>query len=202
MAKLYFMYGAMGCGKSISLMQMAHNYEAYGKKILVIKPEVDKKGGKKLVSRIGLEREVDIVLPADESVYNYDIDFDSLDCILVDEAQFLATKQATELWIISKQKDVPVMCYGLRSDFRNDFFIGSKRLMEIADEMKELIMICHCGNMAKFNARKVNGEFVSDGDQVAIDGFDNVTYEALCGDCYLEKVMKISSTNHKKVLKR
>ncbi|MDD4547811.1 MAG: thymidine kinase [Bacilli bacterium] len=189
MAKLYFRYGAMNSGKSTALMQVAYNYEERDQKVLVIKSVIDTKGDKKLVSRIGLERKVDILLPADASLKNYDIDYQNIACLLVDEAQFLTDKQVTELWVISKKYNIPVIAYGLRSDFQTNSFPGSKRLMELADELEELITICRCGKRAKFNGRKVNGKFVSVGEQVAIDETNDVSYESLCGNCYIEKVL-------------
>lgn len=193
MAKLYFRYGAMNSGKSTALMQVAHNYEERDQKVLVIKPMIDTKGDDMLVSRIGLKRKVDILLSSDETLESYNIDYSKISCLLVDEAQFLTPKQITELWIISKLYDTPVICYGLRSDFKTNSFPGSKRLMELADEIEEMITICRCGKRAKFNGRKVNGRFVSEGEQVVIDNNnEEVTYESLCGKCYMEKVLKIS----------
>ncbi|MDD2181126.1 MAG: thymidine kinase [Bacilli bacterium] len=189
MAKLYFRYGAMNCGKTTALMQVAYNYEERDQKVLVIKSAVDIKGDKNLVSRLGIERKVDVLLALDEKLEDYKINYSEISCILVDEAQFLTPIQITELWVISKLYDVPVISYGLRTDFQTNSFPGSKRLMELADEMEELVTICRCGKSAKFNGRKVNDEFVSEGDQVAIDETDNVTYESLCGKCYLDKVL-------------
>lgn len=190
MAKLYFRYGAMNSGKTTVLLQVAHNYEELNHKVLLIKPSTDTKGKKNLVSRIGLKRKVDILLKPNESLKDYHIDYSGISCILVDEAHFLIDNQVTELWFISKKYDIPVICYGLRSDFQTNFFIGSKRLFELADEIEELITICfRCGKRAKFNARKVNNKFVSEGSQVAIDGENNVTYESLCGKCYIKYVL-------------
>jgi thymidine kinase len=190
MAKLYFRYGAMNCGKTSALMQVAHNYKEREKEVVVIKSIIDTKGGDCLVSRIGLTRKVDLLLEQNASVINeLNEKMDIINCILVDEAQFLTGEQVVDLWKITKIHDIPVICYGLRSDFKTNAFLGSARLMELADELEELITICRCGKRAKFNARKVNGEFVSDGDQVAIDETNNVTYESLCGKCYLEKVV-------------
>ena len=191
MAKLYFRYGAMNCGKTTVLLQVAHNYEEKGLKVIVIKPSVDKKGGKNIVSRLGIEREVDVLLNPEDKI-NELINLNDLNCILVDEAQFLQPKQVKELWMIAKLYDVPVICYGLRTTFKGEFFIGSKPLMELADELEELVTIYECGKKAKCNVRKVNGKIVSDGEEVAIDGFDNVTYESMCGKCYIKKVLGIN----------
>lgn len=190
MAKLYFRYGAMNSGKSSALMQVAHNYEERDQLVLVIKSSIDTKGDDMLVSRIGLSRQVDILLFPTDKLKEKKLNLTNIACLLVDEAQFLTTDQVTELWTISKLNDIPVICYGLRSDFQTNSFPGSKRLMELADEIEELITICRCGKRAKFNGRKINGQFVNHGDQVAIDEKNNVTYESLCGKCYLRKVLK------------
>ena len=116
-----------------------------------------------------------------------------ISCILIDESQFLTKEQVDELFYLTKKFDIPVICYGLRSDFKTMSFPGSLRLFEIADVMEELYTICRCGKRAKFNGRVVNGEFTSSGSQVAIDGENEVTYESLCGKCYLEKVLGITS---------
>lgn len=190
MAKLYFRYGAMNCGKTTVLLQVAHNYEEKGLNVIVVKPSVDKKGGDNLVSRLGIERKVDILLKPNEKLKNL-INIEDINCILVDEAQFLEEEQVKELWMITKLYGIPVICYGLRTTFRGNFFVGSKTLMELSDELEELVTICKCGKKAKFNVRKVNGKIVSDGEDVAIDGFDNVTYESMCGKCYINKVFGI-----------
>lgn len=190
MSKLYFRYGAMNCGKTTNLLQVAYNYEEKGMHIIIIKPSIDKKGGNKIVSRLGVEREVDILLKTDDKIKEK-IDIDNIDCILVDEAQFLTVEQVKELWMITKLYNIPVICYGIRTTFKGEFFIGSKPLMELSDVLEELVTICKCGHKAKFNVRKVNGKIVSSGDDVAIDGFDNVTYESVCGECYIREVLEI-----------
>lgn len=188
MAKLYFRYGAMGAGKSTMLMQVAHNYEEKGLNVLVVKSIVDTKGEDKLVSRIGIERKVDVLLK-NSDILSKTHSLNNISCILVDESQFLNKKQVEDLWYISKELDIPVICYGLKVNFKGEFFDGSKRLMELADTFDELITICKCGKKARFNARKVNGEYTLSGDDVLIDGTKNIEYEALCGKCYLEKVI-------------
>lgn len=191
MAKLYFRYGAMNCGKSTALLQVAYNYEERDNKVILIKPSTDTKGENKVVSRIGISREVDYLIMEDESIIaKVKAELASLNCILVDEAQFFSKEQINELFAIAKIYEVPVICYGIRTDFKTNSFEGSKRLMELADELTELETICRCGKIARFNARMVNGNFVSEGDQVAIDETNDVTYESLCGKCYLKKVMK------------
>ena len=194
MSKLYFRFGAMNCGKTAVLLQVAHNYEEQGMNILLIKPSIDKKAGSKVSSRIGLEREVDLLLTPEETIrenlLNGNVNFDNLNCILVDEAQFLTKDQVNELWIISKMCNIPVICYGLKTNFKGELFEGSKVLIEKADTLEENSTICKCGNKARFNARIVNGDYVYDGEEVAIDGID-AEYEPLCGKCYIQKVLKI-----------
>ena len=159
MAKLYFRFGAMNCGKTTALLQVAHNYEEKGMNILLIKPKIDKKGDNKIVSRLGIDRKVDILVDTDESLKNI-LKLDNISCILVDEVQFMSKAQIKELWIIAKTKDIPVICYGLKTNFKGKLFEGSKAVIELADELEELITICKCGKRAKFNARVVNGKFV------------------------------------------
>lgn len=196
MSKLYYRYGAMNCGKTTALLQVAHNYEERGMKVVILKPGIDTKGGSKIITRIGLKRKVDHLIGKDEklSVYLNTLDKD-IACVLVDESQFLNRDQIDELFMFTKLKDTPVICYGLRSDFKTIAFPGSLRLFELADDMEELYTICRCGKRAKFNARMVNGKFTSSGDQVAIDGENEVTYESLCGKCYLENVLNIKEEN-------
>lgn len=195
MSKLYFRYGAMNCGKTTSLLQVAHNYEERGMKVVLIKPSIDIKAENRVSSRIGVERKVDYLVSPDESLKGY-LNFVSdnfVSCVLVDEAQFLTESQVDELFVFAKIKNIPVICFGLRSDFRTNLFPGSKRLFELADEIEELYTICRCGKRARFNARIVNGEFTLEGGQVAIDG--DVEYESLCGECYLKKVRKMKGWN-------
>ena len=196
MSKLYFRDGAMNSGKTTLLLQVAHNYEERGMKVLILKPGIDTKGDNKIVTRIGLKRKVDHIIEKDENLKTYlNKVKDDIECLLVDEAQFLSRDQVDELFMFSKLRDKPVICYGLRSDFKTIAFPGSLRLFEVADELEELITICRCGKRAKFNGRIVNGEFTSSGEQVAIDGENEVGYESLCGKCYLEKVLGITKDN-------
>lgn len=194
MSKLYFRYGAMNCGKTTSLLQVAHNYEERGMKVVLIKPSIDTKANDSVSSRIGVERKVDYLVSPEENLKGYlNLLVGNTSCVLVDEAQFLSESQVEELFVFSKLTNIPVICFGLRCDFRTNLFPGSKRLFELADEIEELYTICRCGRKARFNARIVNGEFTLDGDQVAIDG--DVEYESLCGKCYLTKVRKMKGWN-------
>ncbi len=188
MSKLYFRYGAMNCGKSSALMQVAYNYESNNKNVFVIKSEIDTKANDCLSSRIGLKRKVDLLLKKNESLENYYDKLKKVDCILVDEAQFLSENEVDELYFVTKEFNVPVICYGLKTDFKSNLFTGSKRLLELSDELNELITICRCGKRAKFNARFVDDKFTLDGETVSIDGSSlNIKYIPLCGKCYLEE---------------
>lgn len=189
MSKLHFRYGAMNSGKTTVLMQVAHNYKERDMNVLVLKPGIDTKGNDQIVSRLGITKQVDFLIKKEDNLLNkIENSLNDLSCILVDEAQFMTKEQIDDLWVITKMYNIPVICYGLRSDFMTNVFPGSLRLFEVADQLEELVTICRCGSKAKFNGRKVNGFFVNEGDQVAIDEENSVTYESLCGTCYLEKV--------------
>ena len=194
MSKLYFRYGAMNSGKSTHLMQVAYNYEERGMKVIILKPKVDKKGGDTLVSRLGVNRKVDLMVSEEDNVFqvieNYLKENKQIDCILVDEVQFMKSKQIDELFQIAIKLDIPVICYGLRTDFKMDGFEGSTRLLLLAHSIEEMKTICACGQKAIFNGRKINGRFVFEGEQIAIDEQDDVRYESLCGDCYYKYKQK------------
>lgn len=190
MSKLYFRYGAMNCGKSTNLLQVAFNYEERGLKVLIIKPKTDTKGGSKIVSRLGVTRDVDMVLEGGTNVYlevekwiglNY-----KPDCILADEVQFFKRHQIDEMFELAVKMDIPTICYGLRTDFQMNGFEGSERLLLLAHSIEELKTICKCGKKALLNGRKVNGTFVFEGAQVAIDKENDIEYESLCPKCYFE----------------
>ena len=190
MSKLYFRYGAMNSGKSTNLMQVAYNYEERGMSVILIKPFTDTKGGDKLVSRLGVERKVDLIIYEEdnllEKVKHYTEINGKINCILVDEVQFLKANQIDDLFEIAVVLDIPVICYGLRTDFRMQGFEGSTRLLLLAHSIEEMKTICKCGRKAILNGRKINDEFVFEGEQVAIDNIDNVQYESLCGHCYFK----------------
>ncbi|MCC6376618.1 MAG: thymidine kinase [Microbacteriaceae bacterium] len=196
MAKLYFRYGAMNSGKSTNLLQAAFNYEERGQQVLLAKPLIDTKGNTDIVSRLGVTRPVDFVVGHDESffeVFNRERNAlelrtgKPLSCLLVDEAQFLTESQVDDLLRIAIIENIPVLAYGIRTDFQTVAFPGSRRLLEISHSLEELKTICRCGKKAVFNTRKVDGEFVFDGDQVAIEDGVEVVYESLCGACYLKE---------------
>ena len=191
MAKLYFRYGAMNSGKSTALMQVAHNYEEQGMRVLILKPQVDTKGGGELVSRLGVRRRADLLIPPEvdvfEAVRAASAGEQPLACVLCDESQFFTPAQAEQLFMVTVDLNIPVICYGLRSDFSLKGFPGSTRLLELAHTIEEMKTICQCGRKAMFNGRKVNGKFVFEGAQVAIDMENNVQYESLCPQCYFRE---------------
>lgn len=188
MSKLYFRYGAMNSGKSTHLMQVAYNYEERGMNVIIMKPKVDSKGGEKLVSRLGVARKVDLLISENDNIFDiikdYNKDVKKIDCILVDEVQFMKAHQIDQLFEISVKMNIPIICYGLRTDFKLNGFEGSTRLLLLAHSIEEMKTICACGRKAIFNGRKINGKFVFEGDQIAIDEENDVQYESLCGECY------------------
>lgn len=189
MAKLYFRYGAMNCGKSTALMQVAHNYEERGMNVVLLKPFTDKKGGNTVVSRLGMTREVDYLVKQEDDLFSLvddHVNGQAIDCILVDEVQFLDPHHIDQLFEIAVTRGIPVICYGLRTDFKMNGFKGSERLLLLAHTLEELKTICRCGKKALVNGRTINGAFVFEGAQVAIDHVDNVGYESLCAKCYFE----------------
>lgn len=204
MAKLYFRYGAMNSGKSTALLQAAFNYEERGHQVLLAKPAVDTKGDRSIVSRLGMARDVDFMIEHDASALErfqahrsrvIEATGRDVSCLLVDEAQFLTSDQVDDLLRITLMDDIPVITYGIRTDFQTVAFPGSRRLLEVSHSVEELKTICRCGRKAIFNARLVDGRFVFDGDQVAIDG-EEVTYESLCGVCYLEESGGVLNGRH------
>ena len=188
MAKLYFRYGAMNSGKSTALMQVAHNYEEQGMRVLILKPQVDTKGGSELVSRLGVRRRADLLIPPETDVFEAvraaNTGEKPLACVLCDESQFFTPEQAEQLFLVTVDLGIPVICYGLRADFMMRGFPGSTRLLELAHTIEELKTICACGRKAICNGRKVNGEYVFEGAQVAIDTVDDVEYQSLCPQCW------------------
>ena len=191
MPKLYFTYGAMNCGKSAALLQVANNYEERGMGVIVVKPSVDTKGGRSVTSRLGVSREADVLLGAGDSPIDAVLPMATerhASCVLVDEAQFLTPGQVDGLHEIAYGMGLPVMCYGIRTDYLGHGFPGSIRLLEVADELRELRTICRCGKRATMNMRKVGGhpDFSPDGGQIGIDGNGGVTYESVCPRCWNE----------------
>lgn len=190
MAKLYFKFGAMKCGKTTDIIKTYYNYKEKGMNVLIMKPGSDTKAGSKIQSRSGAELDTDYVVGADVNVYNlisYHMINYNLDCIIVDEAQFLTPKQVDELSNVVDNFNIPVLCYGLRADAFTNLFPGSKRLFEVADNMEELKAVCKCGSKATYNLRleRINNKLIPvfEGEQVAIDGIDS-EYDSVCRPCY------------------
>lgn len=191
MAKLYFRYGAMNCGKTILLLQTAHNYEERGCKVCIIKPATDTKNGTKLLSRVGnLERSTDFTFSKQVDLYKkIKQQYRDVDCVLVDEAQFLTPEQADQLSHVAAELDIPVICYGLRVNFRQQSggFEGSTRLLQIAEDLEEIKTICSCGRKATRNTRFLDDKLVIDGPDILIDdGKTKIEYRSLCSKCYYE----------------
>lgn len=199
MAKLYFRYGAMNSGKSTALLQVAYNYEERDQRVVLLKPRIDTKGDREIISRLGATRRVDALVGPEDDVHELFVGLAATDpepgpggrarrvaAVLIDEAQFLTPLQVDDFLRLAVCEDVPVLAYGIRTDFRTTAFRGARRLLEIAHSLEELKTICRCGRKAIFNARRVGGRFVFDGAQVAIDGIDS-TYESLCAACYLRE---------------
>ncbi len=190
MAKLYFRYGAMNCGKSTALIQVDYNYRERGMHTLVIKPYTDTKGSDQVVSRLAIVRQVDILSTPKDDLYaltaKWHQEKGPIHCVLVDEAQFLTKAQADQLFKVAVIQEISVICYGLRADFLLNGFEGSERLLLLAHSIEELKTICKCGKKAVANGRKIHGRFVFEGEQVAIDGEGDVEYESLCASCYFK----------------
>ena len=183
MAKLYFKYGVMGSSKTAQALITTFNYEANGSKVLFIKPSTDTRDGENIVrSRIGLSSEALILTPNEElsvsTVSNYDV-------VICDESQFFTPEQIEHFKDIAVHCDIPVLCYGLLTDFQTHLFSGSKRLIELADSIQEIKMVCKCGRKATINARIVNGKIVKEGEQVMLGG--NESYEAMCYECWCRR---------------
>ena len=187
MAKLYFKYGAMGSSKSAQALTTKFNYEEKGMTVWLIKPGTDTRDGADIIrSRIGLEQKAQIISP-DESIAEAYHNAGNYDVIIADEAQFLTPAQIDELRELVDEEDLPVLCFGLRTDFQTHFFPGAKRLMELADSITEIKTICECGRKATVNARfDDSGRIITEGDQVVLGGNDR--YTAMCHTCWVERI--------------
>ena len=192
MAKLYFFYGAMNSGKTTRILQCAYNYEEQGMKPIIMKPKVDTKGNEFIISRIGAKRKVNYLIDPNENIYDVIVEkYTNADLIIVDEAQFLSEKHVNQLMDAVIDLNIPIMCFGLRTDFKGNSFTGSRRLLDIAHELTEVKTICECGHKAMFNVRLIDGKVQTEGDSVAIDGEGKVTYTVACARCFRLK------THHK-----
>ncbi|MDE6586284.1 MAG: thymidine kinase [Clostridia bacterium] len=190
MAKLYFKFGAMGCSKTAQALITKFNYEENGMKVLLLKPAIDNRDGEKTVkSRIGLKDEA-VPIRENENIYEtYLNNYSDCNVIIVDECQFLSPEQVDQLADIVIAKNIPVLCFGLSTDFTTHLFPGSKRLFEIAESIKEIKSVCTCGAKATVNARlDENGRIVTEGSQVCLGGNDR--YVAMCRRCWLERLAR------------
>ena len=187
MAKLYFKYGAMGSSKTAQALITKYNYEENNLKVWLIKPSADTRDGISILrSRIGLQSEVEVIPPQTDIREAYR-QAGHHDVIIVDECQFLTGEQIDQLRSIVDEQDIPVMCFGLRTDFLCHLFPGSLRLMEVADTIQEIKTICDCGAKATVNARiGPDGHIVTEGDQVLLGGTD--TYVAMCHKCWVRGI--------------
>lgn len=189
MAKLYFKYGAMGSSKTANALITKFNYEERGMKVWLIKPSIDNRDGANIVkSRIGLSAQAEIITPNVDLYQEYQKHTDC-DVIIADECQFLKSAQIDGLRKIVDELDVPVLCYGLRTDFLTHLFEGSLRLFEVADSITEIKTICSCGKKALVNARiDGEGKIVTEGGQILIGGNDS--YVAMCHSCWKNAIAK------------
>lgn len=187
MAKLYFKYGAMGSSKSAQALITQFNYEELGMTVWLIKPSVDTRDGADIIrSRIGLERTAQIITPEQDIVEEYKR-AGKCDVIISDEAQFFTPAQIDQLRTLVDEEDIPVLCFGLRTDFLTHFFPGAQRLMELADSITEIKTVCACGRKATVNARiDGRGHIVTEGSQILLGGNDS--YVAMCHKCWKEKI--------------
>ena len=189
MAKLYFKYGAMGSSKTAQALITKYNYEENDLRVWLMKPSADTRDGQAIIrSRIGLEAEADIIPPETDLMELYlSRHHGSCDVIIVDECQFLAPEQIDQLRAIVDEHNIPIMCFGLRTDFQTKLFPGSLRLMEVADTIQEIKTICDCGAKATVNARiDAQGYIVTQGAQVVLGGNDS--YIAMCHKCYVRGI--------------
>ena len=194
MAKLYFKYGAMGSSKTAQALITKYNYEENDMKVWLIKPSADTRDGADILrSRIGLEARVEVIAPHVD-VYARFLGSRSRQCdvIIVDECQFMTENQIDQLRSIVDEQGIPVLCFGLRTDFQTRLFPGSRRLMEVADCIEEIKTMCDCGAKATVNARINDGYIVTEGAQVVLGGNDS--YIAMCHRCYIQGIRE-----HKKI---
>lgn len=193
MAKLYFKYGAMGSSKTAQVLITKFNYEERDMKVFLMKPSIDERDGHSVVkSRIGLSSEAYVIYPQDNIYDIFSENKSRYDVVIIDECQFLTEKQVDELADIVVFYNIPVLCFGLRTDFATHMFPGSKRLFEMADSIQEIKSICKCGNKATINARfNENGKIIFEGEQICLGGNDR--YIAMCTKCWLKEKYKLNS---------
>lgn len=186
MAKLYFRYGTVGSAKTLNLLAVAHNYRQQGKKVLLMKPDLDVRFGKERIkSRAGLEMDADVLISDEHSLRG--VEYIGVSCILVDEAQFLSAKVIEALRHIALDSDIPIICYGLRTDFKSHLFEGSARLLELADSIEEVKATCHfCNRKSIVNLKHVNGAATNEGPVVDLGAEEK--YFPACYKCYCREI--------------
>src|SRR5579872_3460839 len=186
MAKLYFRYGTVGSAKTLNLLAVAHNYRQQGKQIFLLKPAMDTRFGKASIkSRSGLEMTADILVTPETDLFTEN--FEGISCLLVDEAQFLKSSVIDQLRAIALEKDIPIICYGLRTDFRGKLFEGSLRLMELADSIEEVKATCYfCNRKSIMNLKHVNGVATLDGPSIQLGAEEK--YFPACYRCYTSQI--------------
>ena len=193
MAKLYFKYGAMGSSKTAQALITRFNYMELGMSVWLIKPSVDTRDGADVIkSRIGLEARAQVITPEQDIIAEYQKQ-PGHDVIIADEAQFFTPAQIDQLRQLVDEEDIPVLCFGLRTDFLTHFFPGAQRLMELADSLTEIKTVCACGRKATVNARiDGSGRIITQGDQVFLGGNDS--YVAMCHKCWKQRIREQEST--------
>lgn len=187
MAKLYFRYGTVGSAKTLNLLAVAHNYRQQGKEVILVKPSFDDRFGQSHIrSRAGLEKSADILVDEDTDLRN--CNFEGINCILVDEAQFIPAKVIEQLREITLEHHIPVICYGLRTDFRKNLFEGTKRLLELSDSLEEIKTTCaFCNSKAVYNLKHVNGVATTDGPSIDLGAEEK--YFPACASCYAKQLL-------------
>jgi thymidine kinase len=182
MAKLYFRYGTVGSAKTLNLLAVAHNYQQQNKKVCLLKPKLDTRfGTNEVTSRAGLSKKADVLI-TNETIFGPQ-DFNGTDCLVVDEAQFLSTSVIDQFRMISSIQNIPVICYGLRTDFRGQLFEGSRRLFEVADSIEEIKTTCaYCNRKGVFNLKLVDGKPTVSGPTIELGTEER--YVPTCSNCY------------------
>jgi len=186
MAKLYFRHGTVSSAKTMNLLAVAHNYRTQGKRVVLLKPRLDTRWGQEnILSRSGLAAQADMLVDPDTQLDP--ADFEGHDCVLVDEAQFLSAALVEQLRALTRRPGLPVICYGLRTDFKTRLFEGSRRLFELADSIEEVKVTCkYCNRKAIFNMRLINGQPTAEGAQIELGGDEK--YVPVCSVCYADRL--------------
>lgn len=194
MANLYFRYGTMNCGKTRQLLSVWYNYREKDMTSIIMKPIIDTKGVNRVVSRDMQSKEVDYLIEEEDNMYDIIkkmMNNNKIDCILIDESQFLKEHHVEELTDVVDYLNIPVICYGLMRNFQGHLFEGSKALVENADKIEEIKTICSCGRKATQVIRYINGVPTLEGEEIVIDGVsDEVIYDSICRKCKKEKIRK------------